>query len=69
MLRAVASLAWHALLFIPLIRDTVSQVVTSNLTFCDTACQAAQRSGLVAYYASLGGEIVVCRGYQEGFCV
>jgi hypothetical protein len=38
------------------LRRAEAQVVTSSLTFCDTACQAAQRSGLFAYYNSLNGK-------------
>lgn len=37
-------------------RRVANQLVTSNLAYCDIECQAAQRSGLEAYYTDLGGK-------------
>ena len=48
---------WGVQLLILLLPDSKSQIVVSNMDYCDRACQAAQRAGLDAIYDALGGEI------------
>ena len=43
------------------------QTVASNLTYCNIACQAAQKAGLVSFYNSLQGKDML--GYERPLLV